>query len=191
MRGWIRSCLGVAAALIVATTATGAPNDALSSSALRVPIPPALTKPGSGVGYLLDDLLLNGAVQAAREREGRRAARNYQATLSAFVAGLTPEQYQAVLADPVQSQVLFHGMAYVETMRSVYSVSAPRRATSSEGVANRSGAATTDGHTVYSASECIGPVIMGECKGSILPNTAYHQTCHGEMLNGMCTGPMF
>jgi hypothetical protein len=44
---------------------------------------------------------------------------------------------------------------------------------------------------VYEASECIGPVIMGECKGSILPNKAYHPTCHGEWLNGQCTGPMF
>lgn len=44
---------------------------------------------------------------------------------------------------------------------------------------------------VYDASECIGPVIMGECKGSILPNRAHHPTCHGQMLNGQCTGPMF
>ena len=51
--------------------------------------------------------------------------------------------------------------------------------------------AVSTGRKVYDASECIGPVIMGECKGSILPNKAYHPTCHGEMLNGQCTGPMF
>lgn len=45
--------------------------------------------------------------------------------------------------------------------------------------------------TVYSASECTGPVVNGTCHGSILPNRAYHQTCHGEMLFGQCTGPMF
>ena len=44
---------------------------------------------------------------------------------------------------------------------------------------------------VYSPSECIGAIVNGECHGSILPNTAYHQTCHGEMLNGQCTGPLF
>lgn len=44
---------------------------------------------------------------------------------------------------------------------------------------------------VYSRDECIGPVIMGRCEGSILPKKAYHPTCHGEWLNGRCTGPMF
>jgi hypothetical protein len=47
------------------------------------------------------------------------------------------------------------------------------------------------GGTVYSASECVGPVIMGRCEGSVIPNAAYHPTCHGELLNGQCTGPMF
>lgn len=47
------------------------------------------------------------------------------------------------------------------------------------------------GGKVYNSSECIGPVIMGRCKGSIVPNKAYHPTCHGAWLNGQCTGPMF
>ena len=47
------------------------------------------------------------------------------------------------------------------------------------------------GGRVYDSSECIGPVIMGRCKGSIIPNKAYHPTCHGAWLNGQCTGPMF
>jgi hypothetical protein len=46
-------------------------------------------------------------------------------------------------------------------------------------------------HLVYDASECIGAIVMGECHGSILSNSAYHPTCHGEMLNGQCTGPLF
>ena len=44
---------------------------------------------------------------------------------------------------------------------------------------------------VYSRDECIGPVVMGRCEGTILPKKAYHPTCHGEWLNGQCTGPMF
>lgn len=44
---------------------------------------------------------------------------------------------------------------------------------------------------VYRRDECIGPVIMGECKGSILPKGGYRPTCYGEWLNGQCTGPMF
>lgn len=47
------------------------------------------------------------------------------------------------------------------------------------------------GSKVYSAEECIGPVIMGKCHGSILPNGGYHPTCHGTWLAGRCTGPMF
>lgn len=44
---------------------------------------------------------------------------------------------------------------------------------------------------VYSADECIGPVIMGRCHGSVIDKGGYHPTCHGEWLNGHCTGPMF
>jgi hypothetical protein len=48
------------------------------------------------------------------------------------------------------------------------------------------------GQTVYSPHECIGAVVMGQCHGSILPDySAPHPTCYGQMLNGICTGPMF
>ena len=47
------------------------------------------------------------------------------------------------------------------------------------------------GQPVYSASECVGPIVAGVCHGAILPNQATHPVCHGEMLNGTCTGPMF
>ena len=47
------------------------------------------------------------------------------------------------------------------------------------------------GSKVYEAGECIGPVIMGKCHGSILPKKAYHPRCYGTWLNGQCTGPMF
>jgi hypothetical protein len=49
-----------------------------------------------------------------------------------------------------------------------------------------------DGQTVYSPNECIGAVVNGQCHGSILPDySRFHPTCYGQMLNGMCTGPMF
>jgi hypothetical protein len=47
------------------------------------------------------------------------------------------------------------------------------------------------GQPVYSPSECVGPIVAGVCHGTILPNKATHPVCHGEMLNGTCTGPMF
>jgi hypothetical protein len=50
--------------------------------------------------------------------------------------------------------------------------------------------AIPDGVQVYSASQCIGAVVMGVCHGAIAPGASV-QTCHGQMLNGQCTGPMF
>lgn len=47
------------------------------------------------------------------------------------------------------------------------------------------------GTPVYPASDCIGPVIMGICHGSILPSQAVPQRCYGTMLNGSCIGPQF
>jgi hypothetical protein len=48
------------------------------------------------------------------------------------------------------------------------------------------------GQTVYTPNECIGAVVNGQCHGSILPDYSRpHPTCYGQMLNGMCTGPMF
>lgn len=47
------------------------------------------------------------------------------------------------------------------------------------------------GTPVYSNDECIGPVIMGECHGSILSTNPNPVRCYGAMLNGQCTGPMF
>ncbi len=49
----------------------------------------------------------------------------------------------------------------------------------------------TTGNKVYNADECIGAVVNGVCHGSILPKSGYHKTCHGTMINGQCTGPMF
>ena len=37
-----------------------------------------------------------------------------------------------------------------------------------------------------------GAVVMGVCHGSILPDYSRpHPTCYGQMLNGICTEPMF
>jgi hypothetical protein len=48
-----------------------------------------------------------------------------------------------------------------------------------------------DDPTVYSARECIGPVIMGRCDGTLQPHLGYHETCYGDWLNGKCIGPQY
>ena len=44
---------------------------------------------------------------------------------------------------------------------------------------------------VYSRDECIGPVVGGVCRGAILPKRAHRPKCHGTMIFGKCTGPVF
>jgi len=62
----------------------------------------------------------------------------------------------------------------------------------SDGIGTGLGSPMAGGQTVYSPRECIGAVVMGQCHGSILPDySAPHPTCYGQMLNGICTGPMF
>ncbi len=58
-------------------------------------------------------------------------------------------------------------------------------------VAPGGGSVYSEGQPVYSPSECTGPVVAGVCQGQILPQSAYHPRCYGQMLNGVCTGPMF
>jgi hypothetical protein len=49
----------------------------------------------------------------------------------------------------------------------------------------------SEGIPVYRADECAGPIVNGKCHGSIIPKSAVHEKCYGEMLNGVCTGPQF
>jgi hypothetical protein len=73
-----------------------------------------------------------------------------------------------------------------ETGQPAYSSSDPRT-----GQPTYSSSDPGTGQPVYSPSECVGPIVAGVCRGAILPNQAIHPVCHGEMLNGTCTGPMF
>jgi len=49
---------------------------------------------------------------------------------------------------------------------------------------------TVNQHKVFPASDCIGAVVNGICHGSVI-DTGQGMTCHGEMLDGKCTGPLF
>jgi len=44
---------------------------------------------------------------------------------------------------------------------------------------------------VFPARECIGAVVNGVCHGGRISTDPMPVRCHGEMLNGRCTGPMF
>jgi hypothetical protein len=47
-----------------------------------------------------------------------------------------------------------------------------------------------DGQAVISSRDCIGAVVNGVCHGTPAPG-APMATCHGQMVGGVCTGPMF
>ena len=47
-----------------------------------------------------------------------------------------------------------------------------------------------DGQPVISSGDCIGAVVNGVCHGTPAPG-AQTVTCHGQMVGGVCTGPMF
>lgn len=92
----------------------------------------------------------------------------------------TPPAWRSMLRQ------LGRAMQQASTPPPAYSSSGPE---TGQPVYSLSGAGT--GQPVYSASECVGPIVAGVCHGAILPNQATHPVCHGEMLNGTCTGPMF
>lgn len=47
------------------------------------------------------------------------------------------------------------------------------------------------GIPVYGAGQCIGAVVNGVCNGTIQQNGSFPRVCHGQMVGGICTGPMF
>jgi hypothetical protein len=50
--------------------------------------------------------------------------------------------------------------------------------------------AVEGGQPVISSGDCIGAVVNGVCHGTPAPG-APMATCHGQMVAGVCTGPMF
>jgi hypothetical protein len=49
---------------------------------------------------------------------------------------------------------------------------------------------TKFGQPVISSGDCIGAVVNGVCHGTPAPGAPV-ATCHGQMVAGVCTGPMF
>jgi hypothetical protein len=153
---------------------------------LHVPPPPAPPPPRAFLGDLMDNMLLGGAIQSTRASERYTEAESYRIRLKAFMDALTPEQKAELWANDHESKVLIAGVVYIQGARnSVATQSRPSPTAVSAPLIQG------QGQKVYSPSECIGAIVNGVCHGSILPQSAYHPTCHGEMLNGMCTGPMF
>lgn len=175
------------------------PSGAVTSapdSVPQVPPAPALPKASGATVGVLDGLLLNGIVQRVRVNQALQAARAYQMRLVAFVGSLTSEQSAAVMADPQQREVFSKGLGYLQAMgglaKAEADAAARRRSRFSTDSPDDFGQpSSADGRTVYAPGECIGAIVMDVCHGSILPNAGYHPVCHGETINGQCTGPMF
>lgn len=173
--GLARAALIAGAAVLIATPAASQTSDD-PFAVPQVPAVPAMPT-SSGPGIL-------EAIRVTRARQA--LLDDYRPRLYAFIRSLTPDQYNAVMHDPEQRRRLAEGLALVRV-----TPRPPRRDDDDDdGVYTGPPSAGQNGVRVYAPSQCIGAVVNGECHGSIMGDSNY-QTCHGEMLNGQCTGPMF
>jgi hypothetical protein len=129
--------------------------------------------------------LLSGCVvggeNARHDMDASKAA--YKTCLAASGPQACKGQRQAYEAD---------FSAYRATPKFVIGAGSPPFVAASDSIGTALGGPMIGGQTVYGQGECIGAVVMGQCHGSILPDYSRpHPTCYGQMLNGMCTGPMF
>jgi hypothetical protein len=130
---------------------------------------------------LLSGCGIAAKVNARQDMEASKAA--YKACLATRAPEACEGQRQAYEADL---------SAYRATPKIVIGAGNRPPFPASDGMGTGLGGPMVGGQTVYSQHECIGAVIMDECHGSILPDySAPHPTCYGQMLNGICTGPMF
>jgi hypothetical protein len=48
-----------------------------------------------------------------------------------------------------------------------------------------------EGRAIIRRSECIGPVINGECRGNTTSNGIGRPKCYGNVINGRCIGAQY
>jgi hypothetical protein len=115
------------------------------------------------------------------------------AELIAFRESLSPdvdEYFRDEFIDVYGGQIL---EASGKKPLSVYygrSIGSSRSAVTS-GESTIGGSSSGQGIPMYDEDDCIGPVIMGECKGTILSPGPPKSRCYGSVLNGECIGPEF
>jgi hypothetical protein len=44
---------------------------------------------------------------------------------------------------------------------------------------------------VYDASQCVGNIEHGLCRGTVMPRVSVTPVCHGQTIDGVCAGPIF
>ncbi|HEX4183965.1 MAG TPA: hypothetical protein VHY34_11975 [Caulobacteraceae bacterium] len=177
LRSAWRTTIAALIALTLGSSAAAQEPDIFAACAPTTPAPTCKA---------LDRLLLGCASARATESERNETALNCKMAVldrlwkeSAQIADSDRRQY-------AQAQLMMLSNAILDDFRRGASSRMPSNHT--EGFV---AAPAQDGVRVYNESQCIGAVVNGQCHGSIMPDAAYHPTCHGEMLNGMCTGPMF
>ena len=104
------------------------------------------------------------------------------------IEGLTPEQYVAVqeLAGVIVS-------AYRQSKYANYSTSSSYLGLKPVEVNFGSSLLSSkarQGAMVYSADQCIGPILAGVCRGTIINKKAPQARCHGTMIMGECKGAL-
>jgi hypothetical protein len=80
--------------------------------------------------------------------------------------------------------------AYRATPKLVIGAGSPPPLATSDGIGTGLGGAMEGGQPVINSGDCIGAVVAGVCHGTPAPG-APTATCYGQMIGGICTGPMF
>jgi hypothetical protein len=118
--------------------------------------------------------------------------------LAGCLAGCAAQQQAAIPPSPTGCYIVNRGLI-TAAIRGRYEpapcnvVNARRPVVvgpSDGGMASVGSGGASAGETVIRSSDCIGAVVMGVCHGAPAP-MAPMATCHGQMLGGACTGPMF
>jgi hypothetical protein len=122
---------------------------------------------------------------------GENVRHDMEVSKTAYKACLT--QHEAQACEGFRQSYEADLAAYRATPKFVIGAgNPPPHYSGSAAASTGSGEPMGGGQTVYSSHECIGAVVNGQCYGSILPDYSHpHPTCYGQMINGICTGPMF
>lgn len=106
-------------------------------------------------------------------------------------AELANSQYKKALSELIAAIEIRDTALVRQQERVANALMAAGQGMSAHNQYRNSGGYVAQSNSVYREDECVGPVIMGRCHGSVIDKGGYHPTCHGEWLNGQCTGPMF
>ena len=137
---------------------------------------------------ILDQLATNCFVAEERYQHQEKVTRRCEAAV------IGQRQTAAeLMTDPKARQAAFADVAVLSDRlaRSIGVDLSPARGPSPPPGFTRMAIGAQSGPTIYASKECDGVLVNGQCQGTVEPEGSYHFTCHGQVVDGVCTGPIF